>query len=181
MHVDHSGFTTYVSSHWMLPALTRFIVVYCEHLPGTLLKQHGRNVTYLHIFPKKKDRIYDYSWAACSIDRLDALAEWCPVLEHLVFPATHPNNHADAILAYIRSSTLRYLDIWCHNCRADRELIEVEADDAVEHGRLPSLVRVGRLRKVPRIDLPVICHPSLVTGDSIRLYRLPDLFVVQTS
>ena len=181
MYADHPGFTAYVSSHWVLPSLTRFILMYCEALPETLLKQHGRNVTYLHIFPKKKDRVYDYSWAPCSLEGLDALPQWCPVLVHLVFPATRPNNHANAILTRIRSPTLRYLDIWCHNCRADRQSVEIEADNAVEHGHLPSFVQLRRLRKVPRIDLPVICHPSLVTGDDVRLYRLPGLFVVQTS
>ncbi|PIL31597.1 hypothetical protein GSI_06299 [Ganoderma sinense ZZ0214-1] len=181
MYVDHPGFTAYVSSQWELPVLTSFTMVYCEALPETLLKQHGRNLTYLHIFPKKKDRVYDYSWVACSVDSLDVLSEWCPVLDHFVFPSTRPNYHADTILSRIRSSSLRYLDIWCHDCLATRELVEVEADDAVELGHLPSLVRLRRLRKVPRIDLPLICHPSLVTGDDFRLYHLPGLFVVQTS
>ncbi len=181
MYVDHPGFTAYVSSQWELPALTSLTMIYCEALPETLLKQHGRGLTYLHIFPKKKDRVYDYSWVACSVNHLDALSEWCPVLEHLVFPATRPNNHATSILSRIRSPTLRYLDIWCHNCLATRELVEAEADDAVEQGHLPSLVQLRRLRKVPRIDLPLICHPSFVTGDDARLYRLPGLFVVQTS
>ena len=181
MYVDHAGFTAYISSQWELPALTSFTMLYCENLPEILLKQHGRNLTYLHIFPKKKDRVYDYSWVACSVERLGSLPEWCPVLDHFVFPSTRPNHHTDTILSHIRSPTLRYFDIWCHDCLATRELIEVEANNAVELGYLPSLVQLRRLRKVPRIDLPLICHPSLVTGDEFRLHRLPGLFVVQTS
>ncbi|TBU62017.1 hypothetical protein BD310DRAFT_974602 [Dichomitus squalens] len=184
MYVDHAPFTDYVACKWVLPSLTDLTAIHCGYLPDTLLEAHGRRLTYLHISPEKKDRIFDYSWKRCLLEGLSFLSSWCPVLEHLVFPASGQLASASHIIAALRSPTLRFLDIWCHTCSASRESVEAETARARTADRLPALVRIRRLRKVPRVELPVVCHPAFVEGDDdddARLRRFPGMFVVQTA
>ena len=181
LHATHPTFITLVCSRWVMPALKGLTVLNCFVLPEELLKSHGRSLTYLNICPSRKTGVYDYSWEPCVVKSLEDLRESCPVLEHLVFPAHTPTFTAADILDTIRSPTLRYLDIWCHQCFASRARIERELQCIVDSGQTPALIRIRRLQRVVHPDLPVICHPSLVSGDEERVYRFPRAHFLQTS
>ena len=182
LYIDHHPFVELVRLAWRMPALIRLTAMNCREVPIELLRSHGRNLTYLHICPKKNPRVYDYSWEVCATTHLDEnLPNACPMLEHLVFPATPPDRPVSSILLALRSQTLLYLDIWCHASLKTREEIEDERDHMVESGRTPVLKRIRRLRRIVRPDLPLICHPTLVSGDEVRLHRFPASAVVQTS
>ncbi|KAI0756632.1 hypothetical protein C8Q80DRAFT_46777 [Daedaleopsis nitida] len=127
LYTDHPLFVTLVCSSWKMPALQGLTAMNCRDIPIELLKKHGRPLTYLHICPKKNDRVYDYSWEPCATTYLDDdFASICPVLEHFVFPAMSPNQTPPIILRSLRSPTIRYVDIWCHACAATREQMEEE-------------------------------------------------------
>ncbi|RPD64942.1 hypothetical protein L227DRAFT_598339 [Lentinus tigrinus ALCF2SS1-6] len=181
LHVNHSATVTLICSRWYMPTLKSMTALSCSGLPEELLKRHGRSLTYLNICPPRRLTTYDYSWEPCVVNSLENLPELCPVLDHFVFPAHKPISTSAYILSQIRSPTLRYLDIWCHTCYATRARVEGECNTAVASGRLPSLVRIRRLKRVIHPDIPLICHPSLVSGDETRLYRFPRAHFLQTS
>ncbi|KAI0721258.1 hypothetical protein C8T65DRAFT_735279 [Cerioporus squamosus] len=181
LHVNHAPMVALVSSCWDMPILKSVTALDCSELPVELLKRHGRSLTYLNICPKKPPRAYDYHWEPCDATALRELREMCPVLEHFVFPAHKPTTTASDILANTFPSTLRYLDIWCHLCEAPRSKIEAECQRMVKRGNPPALVRIRRLRRMVHPDLPLICHPSLVSGDEMRIHRFPRAYFLQTS
>ncbi|TFK91695.1 hypothetical protein K466DRAFT_659884 [Polyporus arcularius HHB13444] len=181
LHVNHTAFITLVSSRWKMPSLKSVTALACPALPEELLRSHGRSLTYLNICPKKKSGAYDHRWEPCEATALRELPELCPVLDHFVFPASKPTTTAADILANAFPPTLRYLDIWCHTCDAPRARIESECQRMVHGGNSPALVRIRRLRRIVYPDLPLICHPSLVSGDEMRIHRFPRAYVLQTS
>lgn len=181
LHVNHTAFITLVSSRWKMPSLKSVTALASPALPEELLRSHGRSLTYLNICPKKKSGAYDHRWESCEATALRELPELCPVLDHFVFPASKPTTRAADILANAFPPTLRYLDIWCHTCDAPRGRIESECQRMVNGGNSPALVRIRRLRRIVYPDLPLICHPSLVSGDEMRIHRFPRAYVLQTS
>ena len=156
---------------WELPKLKSLTMNDCDELPIRFLESYGLNVTFLNVWR---------SHHTVSIIDLEQLPQLCPVLEHLACSIL-----PEDILASLHGTTepfrrLRYLDIWYNRA------VTQDPPDFVEIARssfAPELERMRLLSNLrPHDDLPIICHPSMVTTiNGSRLVCVSDRWIEQTA
>ncbi|OSD07568.1 hypothetical protein PYCCODRAFT_1463796 [Trametes coccinea BRFM310] len=176
LHVDedHGRFLDYICESWKLPVLSHLTLHSCQELPTPLLAHIGLVLHYLHIIPSLH---WDGSDLRSTLADLPTL---CPFLEHLVLP------HIPTLTLQctIKSPTLQYPDIW-DTLMQKRHVVELMCKMGIAC-RLPSL-RTLRLLSWGSGDssaLPlilVLCHPTDISGDEVRVVTLPGVRLVQTS
>ncbi|TFK84064.1 hypothetical protein K466DRAFT_589218 [Polyporus arcularius HHB13444] len=184
----------YIHDYWEMPNLTHLTALMCTQWPNHLLKQFGKRIVYLHLFPCSSV-LERFDWEPCS-----TIYRTCPRLEHLVLP-----KHLSIINPVIRSRTLKYLDVWTTKMGIERG--RPVADDharslvrdfqEIPHSKLPALLGVRflltdssdkwdrRIRtRVRSPDWPIVADPTLIPDCSpalVRYHRFPDTWVVQTA
>ena len=180
------GVRNHISATWTLPCLQRLTLLGCCEFPLPILRSFGTNLRYLHLAPHiTAAPVLDEptTWTADKYTlEFPQLGELCPNLEHLVLrdvPIANPQ-------CIIASPTLRYLDLWMHPQTAARpRMVELLCEMGRECN-LPSLLNLRILSLDPYVlrvlppRFPLICHPSMLEGDTVRLWTFPGIRVLQT-
>ncbi|KAH9851561.1 hypothetical protein C2E23DRAFT_229462 [Lenzites betulinus] len=165
----------YVRNTWRFPSLKELTVLDCDTAPLRALQQLGQSLEYLHILPSDEWTDEDVGPVLAKLHAL------CPSIKHIVLPHISTLD----LLPVIVSPTLQYLDIWAPAQK--RRVVELMC----EMGRESSIPALRGVRMLPpalrylaaphSARLPLICDPSTVSGEEVRLLTLPGVMVLQTS
>nr|VWP02219.1 Uncharacterized protein [Ganoderma boninense] len=167
---------------WDLPRL-RSLTVAVNELPTVALEELGRSLVYLHVS----------SSTPCTGAGFAQLPQLCPLLEHFIFyPQVHTPEGICALFDLGEPlHNLRHLDVWLRSVADTQAWTPGDASSLLAHMRAraaPALESARGLLAVtplPR-DLPVICHPSLLTqdgadGTGTRFACVRDVWMAQTA
>ncbi|KAI0762940.1 hypothetical protein C8Q74DRAFT_1451015 [Fomes fomentarius] len=172
--------TDYVTTKWTLPKLRSLTVVYYDAVPIDLLRAHGRQLRYLHL----------YTFSRFSPRGLKQLSELCPTLHHLVLPQSLQVKDVPLLTL----PHLRCLDMWAwdredylRSAYRNRSPYTDQSDrirSAVRKSGVPAscIIRViggGLLNDLSTIDVPRIFPP--VERGEWRVHEVPGGRVIQTS
>nr|VWP01788.1 Beta-lactamase (EC [Ganoderma boninense] len=188
LYLDFCGHAPKPSSRavwmWDLPRL-RSLTVSTNELPTIALEELGRSLVYLHVS----------SSTPCTGAGFAQLSRLCPLLEHFIFyPQVHTPEGICALFDLGEPlHNLRHLDIWLRGVADTQAWTPSDAASLLAHMRAraaPALESARGLLAVtplPR-DLPVICHPSMLTqdedgarADRTRFACVRDVWMAQTA
>ncbi|OJT05122.1 hypothetical protein TRAPUB_4083 [Trametes pubescens] len=191
----HPDLPDYFASRWHMPRLTELTLLKCTGYPAALFRAHGAHLTFLHIYflhlwVGDRDAI-----ASFSKEQIENLPRICPALVHLVIPDPQCGPLT------LRSSTLRFLDVWVASVDtsvlSSPELACAAARDRLlsPASHVPSLSRARLLltefvpwhsqstlkSRFRQPDWPRICHPALIPRDSheVLFFCFPGTWVAQ--
>ncbi|TBU45021.1 hypothetical protein BD309DRAFT_1079651 [Dichomitus squalens] len=176
LHNDMPRLHNYICGAWHLPVLKRLTLSGCNFFPADILAKHGEMLEYLHLrFVPSTSSPWRDQRPEFGFSRI---RRCCPHIQHLVVPFLPAYN----LLCTIDSPTLRYLDMW--GGRHKRRVVELMC----ELGRASELPSLRSVRILPSAlahilpqDVPLICHPTDVSDDEVRMRTFPAARVLQTS